>query len=174
MIQHIDLTGIWSLNFLMVLANALVVEVVIRIADAAGSVLGGAGAAGRGCCRTQDVWQACWRPGAVVGLCFAVALGYGWWVLTHPPEVTRNVPLLIVQQNTTVERRCVGGPGGECLLTHDALVRQEAIGSSVRPELVVWSETSIRSPYVENREVFSRIPRSGRWRRCWRSTILSS
>ena len=160
MIQHIDLTGIWSLNFLMVLANALVVEVVIRIADAAGGDAGGRGGGwARFVGRARDVWQACWRPGAVVGLCFAVALGYGWWVLTHPPEVTRNVPLLIVQQNTDPwNEGALAALEANVSLTHDALVRQEAIGSSVRPELVVWSETSIRSPYVENREVFSRIP----------------
>ena len=135
LIQHIDITGIWSLNLLMSLLNALVLEGIIVWRDNRNF--------------RRLVYQA-----AMVGVCFVAPTVYGIYRLANPPTVEQYVPLLIIQQNTDPWNE-----GARAALSSNILLTVEGLEeSTVRPEMVLWSETSLRSAYIENREYYANNP----------------
>ncbi|TVQ39335.1 MAG: apolipoprotein N-acyltransferase [Spirochaetaceae bacterium] len=144
LIQHVDITGVWALSFVLAAINALIAEFMLPALRAAPESSPGAAYA---CAMRQLLW---------LGLIVTLMAGYGAVRLRTPIEAVDSVRMILVQQNVNAWQR---GREEDALRTAQSLTRRalaEAEESSV--DLVVWSETSLRRPYPENRAFFRATP----------------
>ena len=150
LIQHVDITGVWALSFVFAGFNALVAEQIVPALQSTRS-------AGCGLCESGP------RPvGEVLPqllwLCLLVALmlGYGVVRLRTPIAQVGTVRMVLVQQNIDAWQR---GREQDALRRAQALSRQAVDDAgNTAVDLVVWSETSLRRPYPENRQFFATNP----------------
>lgn len=136
LVQHVDITGIWSLSFLMASANSVLAEV------------------GRKWFSPRLRWLRVRQVG-VVALLFAAALVYGWLRLATPIPTPESIDMVLVQQNT--DSWAVGGHE-RALRTAQQLTREGIAAKEASPDLVAWSETSLRRPYRESRRYYETYP----------------
>ena len=134
LIQHIDSTGIWSLSLLMALINSIITEWTLRRPTA---VL-----------LRESIW---------ITMTLALLISYGYLRLANPPQVIDRIPLALIQQNTDS-----WAPNGarEALKSNVQLTKAalEEGGAQGGVAMVVWSETSMRFPYHENRHFYENEP----------------
>lgn len=168
LIQHIELTGPWTLNYMMALINAIVTEtLLIRDAPrlpAHPSPLG-----------TRLSWAARlpWvarlprstrlpliaRQIGVVVTMLVFALLFGIQRMQTRLPIVDAIPLLIVQQNTDAWE-----DGSEAALTTNITLSRAGFAEAqhtdeiAMPEMIIWSETSIALLYPENRERLEKWP----------------
>jgi apolipoprotein N-acyltransferase len=121
LIQFVDVTGVWGLSFLMALVNALAAE----------AALDG------------------WRPRLVRQAGFALvlvacALGYGAYRMAAPIPHDATASLVLVQQNVDPWEQ------EESLAVNLDLSARGVQAAATPPDLVVWSESSVYRPWVEN------------------------
>ena len=122
LIQFVDITGVWGLSLLMALINALVAEYAL---------------AGR-----RLLFR---RQGAFVVFLIACAFGYGVWRLATPIPAASTADLVLVQQNVDPWGG-ENGKGTEDSLDVNVNLTAEAVHSLPRrPDLAVWSESSVSS-----------------------------
>lgn len=136
LIQHVEITGIWSLSFLMALVNALLFEAL----------------------SSRRLRSIAAPTGVAAAICIAM-LGFGWLRLSHPLPVERYADLLLVQQNSDPwnddpERALETAQR----LTRQSLSSAGATAPQGKPDLVIWSETSLRYPYRHSRAYYDREP----------------
>ena len=137
LIQHIDITGIWSLSLLMALLNTVGVEWIARRSSRA----------------------TLWRQTACILALFLVLIGHGYLRLSRPPIVTDTVTLALIQQNTDswAPNGAENSLDANIELTKQAL--QELRDTENRePAMVIWSETSMRYPYEQNTSFYANYP----------------
>lgn len=144
LIQHVDITGVWLLGFVITLGNAVVVEIVDRrlpplpgvdFGHRRAIVVGGS---------------------AFIGLSLLL-LVYGTIALREERPVAATARMILIQQNSDSWAR-----GNELpALAQAQTLTREAIEASRKvtagseedgPEvdLIIWSETSLRRLYTEN------------------------
>jgi apolipoprotein N-acyltransferase len=147
LIQIADIAGVWGVSLLVALANALVAEGMLR----ASGHTPPPGARGLGL-----------RQTAVAALLVAAAVGYGAFRLAEPDpggEQARELAILLVQPNGDPWRPF----DAEVIATNQALSEEgvrAARGAGGRPDLVVWSETSLPRDPSTYREQYRRYPQS--------------
>lgn len=135
LIQITDITGVWFISFLVVYLNAGIAELV----DAP---------------RTDGVLTFPYRHAIAIALLFAGTLGYGVVSLTRDIPVEDEVDMLLVQQNVDMwETRDIAAALSG--LQEQTTV---ALAGTPAPDLVVWSETSLRYPIARNRGWYERNP----------------
>jgi apolipoprotein N-acyltransferase len=133
--QVVDVTGVWALSFLAVYANAVIAELVSA--------------------RRRSPWLE--QLGNPIMLCLLViATGiYGQIRVNEPVPVQDTVDLVLVQQNADAwNTRDISGP----LLTSQRETEAGIAAWEKEPELIVWSETTLRYFYVESRSWYERNP----------------
>ncbi len=130
LVQFVDVTGVWGMSFLMALVNALVAEYA------------------HGGWRPQFRRQA-----AFLVVLVACALVYGVVRLSVPIPQKADATLLLVQQN--MDPWDEGQNVEESLKVNLALTAQGVAAAPAKPDLAVWSESSVYSPMVENRTQFT-------------------
>lgn len=123
LIQFVDITGVWGLSFLMAFVNAIVAELALA---------GG---------RPLFIRQA----GFLLVL-LACALGYGAYRLSTPIPHESSASLLLVQQN--LNPWDAGGGRDESLRINSELTLEAVRASPRKPDLAVWSESSVSTVYV--------------------------
>lgn len=135
LIQIVDITGVWFLSFLVVYLNATVAELIDR------PRLGGG-------------FSVFHRHAAMVLILFAGTLAYGGISLSRDIPVRDEVDMLLVQQNIDM------WIAGDIASALEGLQEQtaEALADSEPPDLVVWSETSLRYPLERSRGWYERNP----------------
>ena len=131
LIQHIDITGIWSLSFLMALVNCLLTEWSLQLRL-------------RSVLRRESIWLL---------TTFALLIGYGYLRLANLPPPTDYVSLALIQQNTDS-----WAPDGARNSLESNVALTKAALQRHQPAMVIWSETSMRFSYHENRTFYERYP----------------
>ncbi len=133
--QVVDITGVWALSFLAVYANSVIAELIaspprpIRLEQIANPIM--------------------------LGLLLITTAVYGQSRLQQPVPVRDTVDLVLVQQNADAwNTRDISGP----LLTSQRETEAALAGWESDPELVVWSETTLRYFYVESQSWYERNP----------------
>ena len=136
LLQIADITGVYGLSFLVVYANAAIAELII--ANPPRRILATPAA----------------RHLIMAVMLFAVAGIYGYARLANEPEPSDSIRTVLVQQNTDSWR-----PGGleESLSVLQRLSREGLAEGD--HDLLVWSESSLTRPYIEERNrFFARAP----------------
>jgi len=138
--QLAELTGVWGLSFLMAFANTSIAELVFSV-----GAFDAVGVATPAHDRRSVV-----QPAVAAVLLFLVAAGFGQYRLTHRVEPQGRISVLLVQQNVN---SWTPGRFPEALSQAQNLTR-EGIKKSGRPDLIIWSETALRRPYVNLDEYY--------------------
>ena len=140
-LQIADITGVWGVSFLVLLFQATLTEAVyekgarrLRFLTASGTFT---------------------AQSAVIGSLIILAVVYGYYRMGTDIPVTKNARILMVQQNID---SWVGGNEVESLIRGQRLTREGIRRSGEPVELVLWSETSFRRPYLEYREFYETRP----------------
>ena len=130
-VQHIEITGVWSLSFISAAANAVIAELFI----------------GR---RSTTV-----RQGAFVLVLVLLAVGFGVWRFANPIPVAGHVKAALVQQNIDQWR-----PGQEerSLRRGQRLSREALETTDGELDIIAWSETSLQRPYRYYRDFYRTNP----------------
>ncbi|MGA2377779.1 MAG: apolipoprotein N-acyltransferase [Spirochaetia bacterium] len=122
LIQFVDITGVWGLSLLMAMINALIAEYAL---------------AGR-----RLLFR---RQGAFVVFLLACAFVYGVWRMATPIPAASKADVVLVQQNVDPWGG-ENGKGTENSLDVNVNLTVEAVRSLPRrPDLAVWSESSVSS-----------------------------
>jgi apolipoprotein N-acyltransferase len=154
LVQFVDITGVWGLSFLMALINAAAAEYFLSREPRAALLV---------CCTRSPASRlpagtaAPLRESSLFTLALvALALAYGTFRLQAPIPHEKEMKLLLVQQNTDP-----WDTGGvlENIRTNQELTRQSLLELRRKPDLVVWSESSVRYPVISNEPFFERNPR---------------
>lgn len=142
-IQFIDTTGVWGLSFVVPLISACIGEVlqVYRI--------------------SPNLKIFSWnlkeikRPLIFTGLLILIINLYGINILQKEVQPKTFLDTIIVQQNADPWDN---SKFEENIKTSQALSRKALSSSYKKPDLIVWSESSLVVPYEENQDLYDFIP----------------
>jgi apolipoprotein N-acyltransferase len=122
MIQIADLTGVYGISFVLVMANQFVSQLPDLVA-------------GR-------KWH--WRAHSfALALCLVATLLYGWHKLAAAPEATEHVRVALVQANVSARSKMSINEQMAHLAAYDRLTREAA---REEPDLIVWPSSSLPAP----------------------------
>jgi apolipoprotein N-acyltransferase len=142
LLQIADLTGVYGISALLAAANAALAELML-----------GAGASKPGALSLRSRL-------AYVTLALVLsmgALGYGIARMGTPIPLVGSIDAVLVQQNTDPWE----GSEDEALTANIRLASQaieEAKGKGRKPDIVLFSETTLRRPYAEFKKYYSKHP----------------
>jgi apolipoprotein N-acyltransferase len=152
LIQHVDITGVWLLGFVVTLGNAVILEIVDRRLPAFSTVDAG---------HRQAIISG---GSAFLGLSLLI-LVYGVFALREERPVAATAKMILIQQNSDSWAR---GNELPALAQAQQLTRQAVDASRKRTDdpgeeeplvdLIVWSETSLRRLYTENTGFYREHP----------------
>jgi len=136
LLQIADRTGVYGLSFMLALSAAILAQWLLKER----------------------------KPGQAIRhtlffiILLSVSLGYGLWVLKTPLEEKTRFKALLVQQNTDP---WISGEltalKANLELTKEALEKIEKAGEA-KPDILVFSETSLRRPLEDFTQWYSRNP----------------
>lgn len=130
-VQIVDVLGIWGVGFLVAYSNAALAQ-----ATAAGI-------------------RSAARHLAAAGAILVLFLGYGVARLQWQIPLEQHVPMVLVQQNAD---SWIRGNEVQTLERTQSLTRRAINNAPQEPDLVVWSETSLRWPYIGWEEWYAQRP----------------
>lgn len=165
LVQQVDIAGIWTLCFLAVSANAVVGEVVLaRFFPPSGVSIGTSGPEGTiGPAGTDSPAGSGGRVGIVtrqalfVTALVLLSLGYGFWRLSVPIPIVKHFSAVLVQQNSDSWNQ---GNDIQTLETAERLSNSAVRRLGHTPDMVIWSETSLRYPFKQGRQFYENNPPS--------------
>ena len=129
-IQISDITGTWGLTFVAVYFSAIVAEFFNDLTT------------------LRKVSVTSIRSAVASVILIGLVIGYGTLSLHRQIPVRGELTVLLVQQNAdSWNTRDIAGP----IATAQRLTHEGLQASSGNPDLIVWSETSLRFPYNINR-----------------------
>jgi apolipoprotein N-acyltransferase len=135
-IQIADVTGVWGISFVAVLLSATVAEFALDAVHGTD-------------------WKDTARVAAVLVVLLAITTGYGAAALRREIPRDGTVDVVLVQQNSdSWNVRDIAGP----LATAQRITLEGIEAADSTPDLVVWSETSLRYPYAEFRRWYEQNP----------------
>lgn len=143
-VQHVEVTGIWSLSFITAAANGVLADVFLRTDTVASPVA-----------RRIRAPDAALQSGAFVLILVALAVGFGIWRYANPIPVSRTARVALVQHNADQWR-----PGEEerSMRRAQQLTRDALAAGDTQIDLVAWSETTLQRPYPENPRFYRTRP----------------
>jgi apolipoprotein N-acyltransferase len=150
--QLADITGLAGPSFILTLANVACSEALLGLYASRGS----AGSLPRPRIAVLD-GSSNIRLFALAAACFALSLGYGAFRLGRPVPSERELKAVIVQPNADswMERNESNRLYGIMDLTDAALGQ-----SGEKPDVILWTETTIDQPYDEGQDsYYARIPK---------------
>ncbi len=153
LIQIADTTGVWGISFLFALASAVAAEILLpenktRIKEKKIPAW-----------RNIPINNDCLRALAFALALFFLSLVYGYCALSAIPAPDATFAATLVQQNTDPWG---GGKSRENALldlqnlTREAISSWEASGQ--KPDIIIWSESSIPYSYNINKHYYSTQP----------------
>jgi apolipoprotein N-acyltransferase len=149
LMQHVDVTGVWSLSFFAAGINALIAESVSRLlgwnphTHASSQRTTEPPALERRSGIALSIRETALRQTAVFAVVLLLMLGYGWQALSSPLPTRGSFEAVLIQQNEDSWER---GNFSQALRTAQRLTEQ-ALADHPDPALIAWSETSLRYPY---------------------------
>lgn len=148
-VQHVEITGIWSLSFITAAVNAVLAEPLLRLRDRFASLHSGS------VHTLRPAIAASWRQAGFVLLLIALAVGFGVWRFANPLPVAGHMSAVLVQQNVDQWR---AGQEEPSLRRGQDLTREALRDADQPPDLVAWSETSLQRPYSRYRDFYRTHP----------------
>lgn len=139
LIQSGELFGVWGLSFIVIFLNASILELM--------------SAPGTGLPDPEERRRALRYVASALALTVVLA-GFGVVRLHQEVPIVGEFTAVLIQPNTDSWET---GNEESSLLILQNLTR-DAIIEHGRPDIVVWSETSLRRPYPENQDFFGRFP----------------
>lgn len=140
LIQISDLTGTWGISFLFALVSATAAEAILTFGRAERR------SAGR---------SAFFRTAAFTAALIVISCAYGAFRLLSPPVPVSSIDVVMVQENAD---SWDSGSLKANLLRSESLTREAISRAGKKPDLVVWSESAIPWPYVQNEKYYQFIP----------------
>jgi apolipoprotein N-acyltransferase len=162
-IQIAESTGVYGLGFALVLVSGGFAEVLMlprSIMPHPAGIDGPAGIAARflpPLPSGKGAQVAGTGPLVASVLLMALILGYGYLALENPREPRGRFPAVLVQQN--VDSWESAGGEEEALSVSVALAAAAIEAAGRKPDIILFSETSLRRPWEEFRSFYSRTPR---------------
>ena len=155
-IQIADITGVWGVSFIVLLLQATITEAVY----AGGFGFSSSAVRHRirgffGKLRITRPASPLTAQAAVSVSLIVLAVIYGSYRLNAGIPITKNARMIMVQQNID---SWVGGNEVESLVRGQRLTREGMRRSGSPVDLVLWSETSFRRPYLEYRSFYESRP----------------
>lgn len=152
-LQIAELTGVYGLSLILASCNAALAELILGI---------GPRAHGAEPCLRRGTAAPLARPARLAYAALALVLtlgdlGYGLARLGEKREAAASIDAVIVQQDTDPWQ---DGDEEASLAANVALARKAIAEAPTKPELVIFSETSLRRPYAEFRGYFEKHPAS--------------
>lgn len=143
LVQIANITGVWGISFLVASANGMIGETILSRLAISPSPLPTAPAA---LAVPRELPRELLRGWAVVALLAAGFLVYGFVEMAEPIPIQSRLSLVLVQQNVDSWRLGMQMPA---LKEGEELTRAAIARAGRKPDLVVWSEESLRMPYDE-------------------------
>jgi apolipoprotein N-acyltransferase len=140
LLQIADLTGLYGITAILAACNAAIAELLLGIGAARPAPLAP---------RLRIVYSAL-ALALVLG-----ALGYGTARMAKPIPLVGSIDAVIVQQNTDPWAE---GDEDAALATNIRLAKAAIAGAPRKPDIVIFSETTLRRPYAEFRSYFDKRP----------------
>lgn len=152
LLQIADTTGVYGISSALALCNAAVAELLMGLGRDRGPLgLGGEGP--RGLFLPKRLR---FSYGLFAALLVAAIATYGFIRLAQPiPEVARFTALLVQQDVDPWNTGDTVAVEANIRLTEEALAR----APGVKPDVILWSESSLGSPYLQGRDYYSAEPR---------------
>jgi len=171
LLQIADTTGVYGLSFVLAFANAALGELFFTPAGPASGFPSsplssrereaGPPQPRPGDFPSQPIARRL-EPSPLLGqagfalLLVAICLAYGLGRLASPPALRGEVAILLVQQNLNP-----WSEGGEAALEANTQLLKEALaGPGPRPDLVLFSESSLGYPFVDGQAWYEKNPRT--------------
>ncbi len=134
-IQIVDITGLWGLSFTVALLNSLAAELVLD---------------------RHRIREAVFLRPVVFLMILIFGSGlYGLARLNTEMPAEKSLRVLLIQKNNDP---WVTGNFRTSLREEIALTKEALSKTETPPDLVVWSETSLRYPYQYNRSFYENFP----------------
>lgn len=162
-IQIADSTGVYGLGFALVMVSgglAEILELPKTVLPPPARDEGPAGLAARfipPLPSGQGSRVASSGPLVVAVLLITGILGYGYLALARPREPRGSFPAVLVQQNVDAWESAGGEEKALSVSVALAAATIEAAGR--KPDIILFSETSLKRPWEEFRSFYSRTPR---------------
>ena len=156
-IQIADTTGIWGISFLFALASAVAAELLLPENR---WLLQGLPRALKAPTQLRLLASSnCLRAALFAAALFALSVFYGFYALSKIPEPEGSFAASLIQQNSDPWGED-GDPDATLQdlqnLTRNALADWEELGK--KPDIVIWSESSLPYAYNINRRYYSIRP----------------
>ena len=144
LIQIADITGVWGITFLIALISALLAEIIRAAARLTA-----------GFSKPHD--KPLLRPLIFTTGLLLLANGYGLFRMYQKRTPQQNLNLVLVQQNTDP---WVSGLDlfFDNLYTTQELTEKAITESPVKPDLIVWNESSLAYGYDQFQDYYRRLP----------------
>jgi apolipoprotein N-acyltransferase len=140
LLQIADLAGVYGISAVLVACNAAIAELILGMGSPRHGLLP---------IRLRIGYSAL-AAALVLG-----SLGYGLVRIATPLPKVGSLDAILVQQNTDP---WVDGDEDAAVATNIRLAREALAGATRKPDVIIFSETSLRRPYAESRPYFMQKP----------------
>jgi len=143
LIQIADITGVWGITFLVALISALLAEIIRATAKLTTGF-------------SKPHGRPLLRPLAFTAALLILINGYGLFRIYQKRTPQQNLHLVLVQQNTDP---WVSGLDlfFDNLYTTQELTEKAITESPVKPDLIVWNESSLAYGYDQFQDYYRRL-----------------
>ncbi|MBN2811391.1 MAG: apolipoprotein N-acyltransferase [Spirochaetales bacterium] len=142
--QIAEITGTWGISYLMALFSAVFAECVFSVAS--GSI-------------RNDLKRSAplFKTLAFSAFLWGAALCFGSYRLVAPRSPSGTLAVTLVQQNAD---SWADGGAKKAMETSQRLTGESIAAAGKKPDLIVWSESTLPFPFAEYRNRFKRFPES--------------
>lgn len=140
LLQIADITGVYGITAMLAACNAAIAELLLGIGASKGGVLSS---------RARSAYF------ALALILITGSLCYGLIRIAKPIPTIGSLDAILVQQNTDPWAES----NDENAVATDIRLAREALASAPRkPDIILFSETSLMRPYAESRSYYNRSP----------------
>jgi len=143
-VQIADITGVWGITAMLALISAILAETISAVLGLTGGF-------------SREKQRPLYRPLIFTALLLLIINGYGFYRMYEKKEPKVTLTLVLVQQNTDP---WVSGLDlfFENLAQVQKLTEQAVNAAPVKPDLIVWNESSLAYGYDQFHDYYRRRP----------------
>jgi len=158
-VQFVDITGIWGLSFFMALINALIAEFLFKFFyrhETYAQPFTAFTGRDKNAKALRVTAQPLLGTAVFTLMLTTLILAYGYIKLNTKLSAEKKLQILLIQQNT--DSWVLNGER-KSILINEKLTLEGIQKSLAKPDLVVWSETSLMHPAVGYGNFFENYPK---------------
>ena len=147
LIQIADITGTWGISFLLALVSATTAEAIIFLREN-----------GFHCITTyvqKDAAVTMCKTVASTLFLLGIVCSYGYIRLKNQPIADTSLDVVLVQQDAN---SWDNGNQKKVIINSEKLTEKAIAHAGKKPDLVIWSESTLSWPYEENKAFYRRYP----------------